>query len=679
MLDTRLSTVLRTTKQKLDLLKSMGLKTVSDLLEYYPRGYEDVSKIVPISMFSLQEKNASQGFLSPVKSVRTKYGKQIQKAVFTDEKGAQIDCIWFNQPHLARLYTSEQEVIISGRVKQGFSGLAFQAPMVEILGKNQVHTARIVPVYHEIEGISSKWLREKVQKIIAYTKYVEEFLPENFLMEKNLPVRSKALEQIHFPESTSEMEKARERLAFEEAFLLQANALQAKYTWKSAGEGKVIPMNVELIKKYMETLPFSLTNAQKIVLYEILNDMKEGSTMLRLLQGDVGCGKTIVAAIATLNAVDAGYQCAVMAPTEILAKQHLAKFQESFEVPGIKTLKIEILVGSLSTKEKERVLGLLANGDIDIIVGTHALIQNTVKFKNLGLAIIDEQHRFGVEQRAKLQQHGAPHMLMMTATPIPRTLTLTMYGDQDLSVIDEMPPGRKEIITRVIQPSFTEKASLFIADQIKKGRQVFVICPLINESEKMELTSVTEEYERLSKDIFPEFRITYLHGKMKTVEKDKIMKDFKEKKCDILVATSVIEVGIDIPNATVMMIRSAERFGLSQLHQFRGRVGRAGDQSYCFLFVTDADEGIPRRLRAMEKHNDGFKLAEIDLEIRGPGEVYGTRQSGLPDFRLANIMDGRLISQARKFAESLLKEDLGLSKFPLLRKKLEGLGNRFLS
>ncbi len=674
-----MSSVLRTTKQKLELLKSMGLKTVQDLLEYYPRGYEDVSNLVPISTFSLQEKNASRGFLSPIKSVQTRHGKRIQKAVFTDKEGVQIDCIWFNQPHLARIHTTEQEVIISGRVKRGFSGLSFQAPMVEILSNNQVHTARIVPIYHETEGVGSKWLREKVQQVIYYTKYVEEFLPEDFLMEKKFPVRSKALEQIHFPDSTSEMKKARERLAFEEAFLLQANALQAKYTWKSAGEGKVIPMNVSLIKKYMETLPFSLTNAQKIALYEILDDMEAGSTMLRLLQGDVGCGKTIVAAIAVLNAVDAGYQCAVMAPTEILTKQHFAKFQESFEVLGIKAPKIEILVGSLSAKEKKRVLGLLAKGDVNIIVGTHALIQDTVKFKNLGLAVIDEQHRFGVEQRAKLQKHGAPHMLMMTATPIPRTLTLTMYGDQDLSVIDEMPPGRKEIITRVIQPDFAEKASLFITDQIRKGRQVFVICPLINESEKMELTSVTEEYERLSKDVFPEFQITYLHGKMKTKEKDKIMQDFRDKKYDILVSTSVIEVGIDIPNATVMMIRSAERFGLAQLHQFRGRVGRAGDQSYCFLFVTDADEGIPRRLQAMEKYNDGFKLAEIDLEIRGPGEVYGTRQSGLPDFRLANVMDGRLISQARKFAESLLKEDLGLNKFPLLRKKLEGLGNRFLS
>jgi ATP-dependent DNA helicase RecG len=678
MLDTKLASALRTTKQKLTILKSLGLETVSDLLEYYPRTYEDVSNLVPISMFSLQEKNASRGFLSPIKSVRTRYGKQVQRATFTDEEGDQIDCIWFNQKHLTRMYGSEIEVIISGKVKGSAGSLTFQSPVIEPIAKEQVHTARIVPVYHETEGISSKWLREKIQSVIDYAKYVEEFLPEEYLKERSLPVRSSAIRQIHFPETNNDLEKARERLAFEEAFLLQANALQAKYTWKQEGSTESIPMNVDLIKSFMDMLPFSLTNAQKITLYEILDDMQKDAPMLRLLQGDVGCGKTIVAAIAALNAVNAGFQCAIMAPTEILAKQHFQKFIESFETFGEKAPRISLLVGSLTQKEKNQMHELIKSGQTDIIVGTHALIQEAVSFHNLGFAIIDEQHRFGVEQRAKLREHGSPHMLMMTATPIPRTLTLTMYGDQDISVIDEMPPGRKDIITRVVRPKDNEKAVLFIADQIKKGRQVFVICPLIEESEKMELKSVTEEYERLTKDVFPEFKINYLHGKMKAKEKDAIMKDFNDKKFDILVSTSVIEVGIDIPNATVMIIQSAERFGLSQLHQFRGRVGRGGDQSYCFLFVTDPDEGVPRRLRAMEQYNDGFKLAEIDLEIRGPGEVYGTRQSGLPDFRLANIMDGRLISQARKFADKILQEDLFLNKFPLLRKKLEGLGSRFI-
>ncbi len=677
MLDTRLSSVLRTTKQKIELLKSMGISTVLDLLEYFPRAHEDATNLTPISLFILEENNVSRGFLSPISDVRTRHGKRIQKAVFRDSEGAEISCIWFHQAHLARMFTTEREVILSGKVKRDVSGLVFMSPTVEPVSDTQVHTARIVPVYRETEGITSKWIREKMQSVISYCKLIPEFLPEDLLQEKRFPLRSYAISQMHFPDSFEALAKARERLAFEEAFLLQTRALSAKARWKSGGLSRPIPMSVDLVKNSISALPFTLTGAQKIALYEILKDMEKPEPMLRLLQGDVGCGKTIVAALAAANAVNAGFQCAVMAPTEILAKQHFAKFFESLKEASTTPPRVELLIGSLPETEKQRIRDLIAGGEVDIIIGTHALIQESVSFRNLGLAVIDEQHRFGVEQRLKLRENGSPHLLMMTATPIPRSLALTIYGDQDLSVIDEMPPGRKEIVTRVIGKKDTQKATLFVADQMKKGRQVFVVCPLIDESEKMELKSVTEEYERLL-NVFPEFRITYLHGKMKSEDKDRIMKDFRDKKFDMLVSTSVIEVGIDIPNASVMIIESAERFGLSQLHQFRGRVGRGADQSYCFLFVTDPDEATPKRLRAMERWNDGFKLAEIDLQIRGPGQLFGTRQSGLPDFKLASIMDSRLISQARKSAETLLTKDATLSSFPELRKKLASVQSDFL-
>jgi ATP-dependent DNA helicase RecG len=656
----------------------MGLETVLDLLEYYPRDYEDVSELTPISLFRPNETNSCRGFLSPIQTVRTKYGKQLQKAVLTDADGAQIDCVWFHQNHLSRQYTKETEVIVSGKVKSGGVGMSFVSPMIEPIEKQQLHTARIIPVYPETEGVSSKWLREKIAQLLPFATQIEDFLPPELVAEKQFLPRAEAITQIHFPTDSDNLDRARERLAFEEAFLLQTQALTAKYSNKSLYKSVQIPMDVAFIKSFMESLPFQLTNAQKIALYEILNDMEKDEPMLRLLEGDVGCGKTVVAAIAALVTHKNGLQTAVMAPTEILAKQHYKKFLELFDSFTGTVPRIELLIGSLSTKEKEQAHRMIAAGEVDLVIGTHALIQEAVQFDSLGLAIIDEQHRFGVEQRAKLVQHGSPHVLMMTATPIPRTLALTMYGDQDLSVIDEMPPGRKTIITRVVPTRDTEKAILFIKDLINKGRQVFVICPLINESEKLELKSVTEEYERLRSDIFPEYRITYLHGKMKTEEKDAIMEDFRQKKYDILVATSVIEVGIDIPNAAVMIIESSERFGLAQLHQFRGRVGRGGDQAYCFLFVTDPKEGVPRRLKAMEQFTDGFKLAEIDLEIRGPGQIYGLRQSGLPDMKLVSIMDGRLIATARRFAEKVLLDDLNLKKFPLLKKKIQKLGGRFV-
>jgi ATP-dependent DNA helicase RecG len=422
-------------------------------------------------------------------------------------------------------------------------------------------------------------------------------------------------------------------------------------------------------------LPFKLTGAQNRVLKEIFTDLEKSYPMSRLVQGDVGSGKTIVAALSALNVVKNGYQVAVMAPTEILAKQHYKTF---VKVLAPYSLNIQFIAGSTTKKQKENLLMRMANGTVDIMIGTHSLIQDKIVFKNLGLAIIDEQHRFGVQQRNILKSYGSPHLLTMTATPIPRTLAITLYGDQDLSVIDEMPAGRKPVITRMVSEKKRLDAYRWIEDQINKGRQAFVICPLIEESETLEVKSVLEEYQYLQEHIFPQFEIALLHGKMKQEEKDQIMKDFKDNKVKILVSTSVIEVGIDVPNASIMLIEGAERFGLSQLHQFRGRVGRGEHQSYCFLFNTKLSKIGEIRMKAMERENSGFKLSEIDLKLRGPGEVYGQKQSGIPDLKMANLNDLNTLKKAREAAETIIEKDPLLKNHFSLHQKLTSVKEIFL-
>jgi ATP-dependent DNA helicase RecG len=653
----------------------MGLRTAKDLLLHYPFRYEDKSRITAINLFNVQETNNSKGRLSPIKNEKTKFGKLIQKATFTDEEGASIECVWFNQPFLAQQWPITQKVMISGKVKYGNGRMTFMAPVVEVWTEDQIHTGAIVPTYHETEGLSSKWFREKILPLLPYASEFNDVLPEEIRQQYEFPTKADAIRTIHFPETSESLEKAKAMLAFEELFILQLGALQQKRRWANQKGAISLPMDAELMKSFLESLPFQLTGAQKISLYQILKDCEKEQPMLRLLQGDVGSGKTVVSAMAMLPYLKNGYQCVMMSPTEILTKQHFSTLRKL--MPEFSTA---LLIGSLPEKEKKELHEKISSGEIQLIIGTHALIQDQVLFPKLAFAVIDEQHRFGVLQRAELVKKSpkiTPHLLMMSATPIPRTLALTIYGDQELSIINEMPPGRKPIITKVVHPEARRQANLFIDDQITKGRQVFVICPLIEESEKLEAKSVLTEFERLKTEDFPHRRIQYLHGKMKTDEKDKIMKQFKEMDFDILVSTSVIEVGIDIPNATVMVIEGAERFGLSQLHQFRGRVGRNDMQSYCFLFTTKREQQSARRLKAMADHTDGFKLAEIDLEIRGPGEVYGLQQSGLPDLKMASIMDGRTISMAREKAQELLEKDPELHQFPELRSFVEGTGEFF--
>ncbi|MFA6947251.1 MAG: ATP-dependent DNA helicase RecG, partial [Pedobacter sp.] len=494
------------------------------------------------------------------------------------------------------------------------------------------------------------------------SKFFEDPLPKEIIEEYQLMNFNDAIAQVHFPESDELLDAARHRLGFQELLLIQLRVLNRKKLWREMAENRKesLVMDKKCVQSFLDRLPYKLTGAQTRSLNEILIDMSGSLPMSRLLEGDVGSGKTVVAAAAAYMALMSGHQVLMMVPTEILAKQHFETMYGYLKDCGF---NIQLLVGSLTKTQKEQLVNDLKNGVIDFVIGTHAIIQDNVHFRNLGLAIIDEQHRFGVSQRAFIKQFGTPHTLSMTATPIPRTLALTLYGDQDLSIIDEMPPGRQEIITRVVPENKRDGAYEWIKDQVLKGRQAFIVCPLIEESEVLEVKSAVNEYERLSHEVFSEFKLGLLHGRLKQSEKDEIMELFSLKKINILVSTTVIEVGIDVPNATIMVVEAADRFGLAQLHQLRGRVGRGEFQSYCFLFLEGDSEIVRQRMSAMVENSDGFKLAEIDLSLRGPGEVYGIRQSGIPDLKMASLSDRKLVQVAREAAEKIMALNLRLDAF----------------
>ena len=673
MLKTPVKDVLRTTGKHIKQLKNIGISYVEDLLLYFPRAYSDKRAFTKIAYAQRNEVNNFQGILSKIFMMRTKNGKNITRAVLTDDTGF-INVIWFNQPHIKRILHNGDEIILSGKVTFSFGKMTIQSPIHEKVKVEQVHTGRLVPVYPETENISSKWLRDKIKPLInEWTSQFHEYLPIDIIERNGFLIYSEAIKQIHFPEKQEELEAAQQRLSFDELFLLQLKALQKKWDWQqiSKDEEKKIPRDQKVIDEFIGKLPFKLTGAQERVVEEVLSDMERPFPMSRLMQGDVGSGKTVVAAIPILNVIKKGFQCALMAPTEILAKQHYATISKYLFPYAI---NIQFISGSTTAKQKDEVIRQMKNGTVDLVIGTHALIQDRIGFKNLGLAVIDEQHRFGVKQRSILKSFGNPHLLSLSATPIPRTLALTIYGDQDLSIIDEMPKGRQEIITRIVPEEKRREAYLWIDDQVQKGRQAFIICPLIEESEAEGLEDVkaaTLEYEQLSKHIFPDHKVGLLHGKMKQKEKDQIMEDFNDNKINILVSTSVVEVGIDVPNASIMIIETAERFGLSQLHQFRGRVGRGEHQSYCFLFKEKHSSEAQQRLSSMVKFSDGFKLAEIDLTLRGPGEIYGVKQSGIPDLRMASLSDAKTIEKARKEAQNIIDKDPKLIEYPKLREKMQ--------
>lgn len=672
-----LADVLRTTRLHLKKLEEIGIKNIQDLLLYFPRGYQDKSVFTPISELRTDEINTVKGFLDSIFHKRLQNGKTLTRGMLTDETGS-IEVIWFNQPYLRNVLQNGKEIILSGKAKFKLGKISLQSPSYEAIKKEQMHVGRIIPVYHQTEGITSKWLREKIKPLISsWGKLFHEYMPENILKDYHLISYADAVSQIHFPTTEEELEKAKKRLSFDELFLLQLKAFQKKWKWQNIQhqQQKQISLHADL-EQFLKTLPFELTKSQHQVLEEILDDLKKPYPMSRLLQGDVGSGKTVVAGAAILNTIQNGYQAALMAPTEILAKQH---YNTLFQLLRSYSLNLQFISGSTPAALKQKIFEQLETGRIDLIIGTHSLIQENVQFQNLGLAVIDEQHRFGVKQRDILKSHGSPHLLSLSATPIPRTLAMTIYGDQDISLIDEMPQGRQTIITRLVPEKKRIDAYRWIENQIEKGRQAFIICPLIDESDFLEVKSALQEYSYLKENVFPKLKIGLLHGKMKAKEKEEIMTLFAQNKLNILISTSVIEVGIDVPNATIMIIEDAERFGLSQLHQFRGRVGRGKHQSYCFIFTKNSSEDALRRLKSMVQHSSGFTLAEIDLSIRGPGEIYGVRQSGIPDLKMASLTDSITINLAREAAQKIIKTDPELEKYPALKQKISNLTEVFIN
>lgn len=652
------------------------MSTIEDLLLFFPRTYEDKSTYRPIAEIRTDEVNNIKGKLTQVFHRKTKTGKAMTRAVLVDES-ASVEVLWFNQPYLKQVLFNGKNLIISGKAKFSYGKTSILNPTFEEFKQEQIHTGRIIPIYHQTEGITSKWIREKLKPLISeWVKQLNEYMPEEIRKKYGLIGYAEAVKEVHFPSGEEELTTAKFRLSFDELFILQLKALQKKWYWQNVEKHNQKPiLRDPELKTFIKNLPFELTGAQQRTLEEILSDLEKPYPMSRLVQGDVGSGKTVVAATAIFNAFKAGYQCTLMAPTEILAKQHYATLFKLLQPLG---MNIQFMSGSTTTSQKKDIITQLKTGTIDLIVGTHALIQEGVGFKNLGLAVIDEQHRFGVKQRDILKSNGNPHLLSLSATPIPRTLAMTLYGDQDISVIDEMPKGRQEIITRLVPEKKRIDAYRWIENQVMKGRQAFVICPLIDESDTLEVKSAIQEYEHLQENVFPELKVGLLHGKMKSDEKATIMEQFKENNINVLVSTSVIEVGIDVPNATIMTIEGADRFGLSQLHQFRGRVGRGEHQSYCFLFPKNYSQDSQTRLGAMVNHSSGFKLAEIDLQLRGPGEIFGVRQSGIPDLKMASLTDSKTISLAREAAQEIINKDPHLNTYPTLQARIAALQEVFV-
>ena len=672
-------------------LKKLGIITVRDLFWHFPHRYQDFSDLIPIAKAKIGENICIQGEIVEIKISQTWKRKMFLTTALVKDKTGSIKVIWFNQPYLINTLQAGNEDYLAGKISKGPEGIYLSSPAYEKLSSQKsdksklVHTARIVPVYPETEGLSSRWLRFILKPLL--TKLLDEIedpLPLEIKKENRLLDIQKAIWQIHFPDSIELAQRARQRFSFEELFILSLVILKERL--KLAQEKAIIiPLNLEIIKEFVNSLPFKLTNAQKKSSWQILKDLEKHRPMNRLLEGDVGSGKTVVAVMASLNVAKARFQTAFMAPTEILANQH---FQEVSNLLKSFDLRIGLLTGKESKLKnrkiaKNKILEKIKQGEVDILIGTHALIQESVKFGKLALVILDEQHRFGVEQRAHLcQGYGGqtkliPHLLSMTATPIPRTLALTAYGDLDLSLIDEMPKGRKKVITKIVTPNQRKQTYEFIKEQIKQGRQVFVICPRIESANDgivnswTDTKTIKQEYKKLTEQIFPKLKIDMLHGRMKTNEKEKIMKKFNGGKTNILVSTSVVEVGIDVPNASVMIIEGAEKFGLAQLHQFRGRVGRGEYQSYCLLFTDSSSLKTNQRLRALKSSQNGFELAEKDLKIRGPGELSGSRQWGIPDLSMASLGDLPLVEKTRDEAKNLLSQDPRLKKYPLLQKELK--------
>jgi ATP-dependent DNA helicase RecG len=656
-------------------LRKLGVEKVGDLLWLFPFRYSDFSQVRPISSLVV---GAEQTVLGEVWSAGAGLvgRRKASEAVIGDQTGM-LRVVWWGNTYIARQLKSGMKVALSGKVTAYRGRRQMESPEWEPLEGESLHTRRLVPVYPGTEGLPQRLVRRLAREAVeAFAQGLEETLPDDVRRRLLVLPVAEAMRQVHVPDSPAQAEEGRRRFALEELLYIELGVVRRRRQWQEAGAAPQLTFPQAVRDGFIRSLPFELTAAQLRAVDEVLRDIGNTVPMSRLLEGDVGSGKTVVAAVALLAAVASGYQGAIMAPTEVLAEQHYRTFctllsggdeglwrgvfsPEYLERP----LRVTLLRGSLKPSEKAVAQDSLARGETNIAIGTQALIQEDVSFQRLGLVVVDEQHRFGVEQRAALRQKGAsPHVLVMTATPIPRTLALTVYGDLDLTVLDEMPPGRPPVKTHRLRPDQRQQAYDFLRKHVRSGRQAYVICPLVEESEAVAARAAVQEYERLCTDVFPDLRLGLLHGRMTPSEKDSAMRAFRDGELDVLVSTAVVEVGIDVANATVMLVEGADRFGLAQLHQFRGRVRRSSEQPYCLLLSENPSEEAQERLRIMETTHDGFELAEEDLRMRGPGEYFGTRQSGLPDLKVARLTDVALIEQARAEARRLLDADPELAQ-----------------
>jgi ATP-dependent DNA helicase RecG len=651
-------------------LKKLGVETVRDLLWLFPFRYNDFSQVRPIAGLVVGQE---QTVLGEVWSAGAGLvgRRKASEAVIGDETGM-LRVLWWGQTYVPRRLRAGMKVALSGKVTAFRGRKQMENPEWEALDGDSLHTRRLVPVYPGTEGLPQRLVRRLARDAVdAFADGLEETLPDDVRGRLGVLSLGPAMRQMHFPDSWQQAEKARRRFALEELLYIELGVMRRRQRWRVAGAAPPLALPQSVRDGFVRSLSFGLTAAQRRAIAEVLRDVGGSVPMNRLLEGDVGSGKTVVAAVALLASVVSGYQGAIMAPTEVLAEQHYRTFCTLLSgggeglwrgviSPGYlgRPLRVTLLRGSLRLSEKAAAQDSIARGETDIAIGTQALIQEEVWFQRLGLAVVDEQHRFGVEQRAALRHKGAsPHVLVMTATPIPRTLALTVYGDLDVTVLDEMPPGRPPVKTYRLRPDQRQQAYDFLRKQVGGGRQAYIICPLVEESEAVVARAAVQEYERLSTEVFSDLRLGLLHGRMTPGEKDAVMRVFRDGGLDVLVSTAVVEVGIDVPNATVMLVEGADRFGLAQLHQFRGRVRRSSEQAYCLLLSENPSEEAQERLRIMETTDDGFKLAEEDLRLRGPGEYFGTRQSGLPDLKVARLTDVALIEQARAEAARVLEGD----------------------
>ena len=685
--DTLLSAIPTIKQLTLTKLAHLGIVTVRDLLYHFPFRYEDYSETHSVETLAPEEKCTLEGTVISLEAGRTWKKKMfLTEAVLEDATG-QIRLVWFNQRFVGQTLKEGMAIRVSGKVTRDRVGLLMTNPAFERSARDATHTGRLVPVYPETAGLTSRFFRWQLTGIFPKLTDFPDPVPSEILQPLHLPSLKQALFYLHFPKDTDHELLARKRFAFDEMFFVQLKMLQVKALFETA-KAPTLPFNETTLKKFLTTLPFTLTNAQRKATYEIVKDVEKSRPMNRLLNGDVGSGKTIVAGLAAFVAAEQGYQTALLAPTEILARQHFENLKNVF---AHTENQLALLTGSYrvldgKTVTRPTLIKAIGAGIPKIIIGTHALLQSDVAFEKLALIVVDEQHRFGVSQRARLQELSfqsidghdklVPHFLSMTATPIPRTLTLAFFGNLDLSLLDELPKNRKPIITKIAKNNADRtRVYAFIQSEIKAGRQAFIIFPLVEESLALsEVKAATVEHQKLAETIFPDLSIGLLHGRMKAKEKEAVMQDFKDRKYDILVATAVVEVGIDVPNASVILIEEAERFGLAQLHQFRGRVGRDIHQSYCFLMPGAA--GASERLKVLEKSTNGFEIAEADLAIRGPGAFFGTRQSGMPDIAMENLTNLKLIQFAREAAKSILLVDPLLKKHPLLKEGLQKFEER---